>query len=115
MRSDLLAAVRYCCQTDTALGIVASCLVLCTFAMTSMSRLRVVAICSNLAFICYGWHAGLWPIFVLHAILLPLNCRRLAQSRATMTGRMGPAAPRAGVCPEATISPQSRTVIANRV
>jgi hypothetical protein len=92
MRSDLLAAVRYCCQTDTALGIDASCLVLCTFAMTSMSRLRVVAICSNLAFICYGWHAGLWPIFVLHAILLPLNCRRLAQSRATMTGRMGPAA-----------------------
>ena len=97
MSPDFAAAVRYCCQTDAALGIFASCLVLCTFAMTSMTRLRVVAICSNVAFMSYGWHAGLWPIFVLHAILLPLNCRRLAQSGAW-------AAPRARGRPEANPS-----------
>jgi CRP-like cAMP-binding protein len=38
-----------------------------------MLPLRLVAIASNVAFMIYGMGAGLVPIFVLHATLLPLN------------------------------------------
>ena len=58
-------------------GFVACSLVLATFAMGSMRRLRFVAILSNIAFIYYAAALGLLPIFVLHAILLPLNLWRL--------------------------------------
>src|SRR5579863_8716863 len=42
-----------------------------------MVSLRLVAIASNLAFICYGCLAHLWPILALHTIMLPLNTWRL--------------------------------------
>lgn len=58
-------------------GFVACSLVLATFAMKSMRRLRFVAILSNIAFIYYAATLGLMPIFILHAILLPLNLWRL--------------------------------------
>lgn len=58
-------------------GFVACSLVLATFAMKSMRRLRFVAILSNIAFIYYAAALGLLPIFLLHAILLPLNLWRL--------------------------------------
>lgn len=61
------------------LGTAACLLVLCTFSMASMRRLRLVAIASNLAFIGYAWSLGLWPILLLHSILLPLNLARLVQ------------------------------------
>ena len=69
-------------------GWVASALVFSTFFMTTMLRLRIIAIASNLAFMSYallGLVAGdfgrLYPIFVLHAALLPLNVSRLHQLR----------------------------------
>jgi CRP/FNR family cyclic AMP-dependent transcriptional regulator len=40
---------------------------------------RVVAICSNCAFITYGYLEGLYPILLLHLVLLPLNTMRLYQ------------------------------------
>ena len=61
------------------LGFLACGLVLCTFAMTSMRALRMVAMASNLGFISYAWLMGLWPILALHTILLPLNAVRLIQ------------------------------------
>lgn len=61
------------------LGSFACLLVLATFSMPSMRSLRTVAIASNLAFIGYAWLLGLWPILMLHSILLPLNGFRLAQ------------------------------------
>ena len=61
------------------LGTAACLLVLCTFSMASMRRLRMVAIASNLTFIGYAWSLGLWPILLLHSILLPLNLARLVQ------------------------------------
>jgi len=61
------------------LGTTACLLVLCTFSMASMRRLRLVAIASNLAFIGYAWSLGLWPILLLHSVLLPLNLLRLVQ------------------------------------
>lgn len=70
-----------------ALGYIASALVLWTFSLNSMSALRVVAIASNVMFIAYGAAAQLWPVLLLHAILLPLNGWRLWQLRR------GPARP----------------------
>lgn len=62
-----------------ALGYLAAGLVLATFCAKSMLRLRILAIGSNLAFITYAIGAGLWPILLLHAVMLPLNLLRLRQ------------------------------------
>jgi len=62
------------------LGYVAASLVLATFTAKSMVSLRVLAIGSNLAFIGYGLAASLWPILVLHLIMLPLNLLRLREA-----------------------------------
>ena len=62
------------------IGYMASGLVLAAFAMKDMVRLRIVAIASNLFFLAYGLSLGLAPIWVLHAVLLPLNIWRLVQA-----------------------------------
>jgi hypothetical protein len=62
-----------------ASGYVASALVLLTFCMNSMRPLRMVAIASNVAFIAYAMTAHLYPVLILHSILLPLNVTRLLQ------------------------------------
>lgn len=54
-------------------GYLASGLVLLTFSMNTMLRLRVVAICSNVAFIAYGAGAEIYPVLFLHLVLLPMN------------------------------------------
>ena len=61
------------------LGYLASLLVLATFCMHSMLSLRVLAIASNLAFIGYAALAGIHPVLVLHALLLPMNAWRLVE------------------------------------
>lgn len=61
-------------------GYIASLLVLATFCMRGMVVLRAVAIASNLAFIAYGSLAGIEPVLLLHAVLLPTNVYRLAQA-----------------------------------
>jgi hypothetical protein len=60
-------------------GYAASLLVFSTFYMKTMIPLRCVAIGSNVAFLTYGYFAGLYPVFLLHAVLLPLNVFRLHQ------------------------------------
>lgn len=62
------------------IGFVASGLVLAAFGMKDMVNLRVVAICSNIAFITYALVLNLLPILMLHAILLPLNGWRLMEA-----------------------------------
>ena len=62
-----------------ATGYLASALVLATFCMKTMISLRCAAISSNIAFIVYGFYDGLYPVLVLHAILLPLNAWRAIQ------------------------------------
>lgn len=64
-------------MSSDALGYLASALVLAAFCMKDMIPLRVVALCSNLAFMTYGLCLGLAPIWVLHAVLLPINGWRL--------------------------------------
>lgn len=63
-------------------GYAASALVFLTFYMKTMIPLRVIGIVSNVAFMTYGLGDRLYPVFILHAILLPLNCIRLVQMRA---------------------------------
>lgn len=60
-------------------GYSAALLVLLTFLMTSIVRLRAVAIASNLAFVLYGALAGITPVLVLHLLLLPINIYRLVE------------------------------------
>ena len=61
------------------IGFIASALVLLTFAMKDMCRLRLIAIFSNVAFIVYGGVNGLLPVLALHLLLLPLNVHRLME------------------------------------
>ncbi|MDR3467386.1 MAG: cyclic nucleotide-binding domain-containing protein [Xanthobacteraceae bacterium] len=60
-------------------GYAASLLVFATFCMRTMVPLRVAAIGSNLCFIVYGAAAGIYPVLVLHVVLLPLNGWRTLQ------------------------------------
>ena len=59
-------------MTD-AIGFLACSLVLVTFCMRDMASLRLVAIISNVAFLVYAQRADLMPVFLLHALLLPIN------------------------------------------
>ena len=72
--------------TIDALGYVASSLVLATFTARSMVALRALAIGSNLAFIAYSLSAALWPILLLHSIMLPLNLVRLREALSETPG-----------------------------
>jgi uncharacterized protein YjiS (DUF1127 family) len=60
-------------------GYVASGLVLLTFTAKSMITLRILAILSNVAFVCYGVIDSIIPVLCLHTILLPVNIARLYQ------------------------------------
>jgi len=63
----------------TLLGYAASATVLATFCMSTMIPLRVVALVSNVLFMAYGYADHLYPVLLLHAILLPVNALRLVQ------------------------------------
>jgi CRP/FNR family cyclic AMP-dependent transcriptional regulator len=60
-------------------GYLAASLVFLTFYMKTMVKLRVIGICSNCIFITYAYLGSLYPVLVLHIILLPLNCLRLRE------------------------------------
>jgi hypothetical protein len=61
-------------------GYIASALVLAAFYMKDIVPLRLAALASNLAFITYGLAFDLTPIWLLHALLLPLNGYRLVEA-----------------------------------
>jgi CRP/FNR family transcriptional regulator, cyclic AMP receptor protein len=63
------------------LGYAASATVLATFCMSTMIPLRVTAILSNLLFALFGFRAHIYPVMMLHLILLPVNVLRLMQIR----------------------------------
>jgi hypothetical protein len=62
------------------IGYLASALVFTSFCMRTMIPLRIAAICSNLAFICYGTLGGIYPVLILHCLLLPMNLWRTSQT-----------------------------------
>lgn len=61
------------------LGYAASAAVLATFCMSTMIALRIVAIISNVLFVAYGVVDHVYPVFILHAILFPVNTLRAVQ------------------------------------
>lgn len=61
------------------IGYVASSLVFATFYVKRILTLRLIAICSNVAFILYAFGYHLHPIFILHSLLLPLNIYRILE------------------------------------
>lgn len=65
-------------------GYLASSLVLITFCMRTMLRLRAVAVCSNIAFVLYAIGDGVYPVLFLHLILLPLNVSLLVRMLWTL-------------------------------
>jgi CRP/FNR family transcriptional regulator, cyclic AMP receptor protein len=60
-----------------ATGYLASALVVSAFCMREIIPLRLAALSSNIAFLAYGIALGLSPVWLLHAILLPINGWRL--------------------------------------
>jgi hypothetical protein len=60
-------------------GYSAAFAVLGSFCMSTIVSLRVLAIVSNVLFALYGVLAHLYPVFLLHSILLPINVFKLAQ------------------------------------
>jgi hypothetical protein len=67
-----------------SIGYLAAALVLAAFYMREIIPLRVAALCSNLAFIAYGLALGLVPVWLLHALLLPINGCRLLEALRSM-------------------------------
>ena len=60
-------------------GYLGAALTLATFSVTTMLRLRMVGIAANIAFITFGALGNVYPVLLLHLILLPLNVWRLHQ------------------------------------
>jgi hypothetical protein len=63
-----------------ATGFLASSLVISAFCMKDIVSLRLVALASNVAFFLYGIELSLVPVWLLHAVLLPVNGWRLWQA-----------------------------------
>jgi hypothetical protein len=59
------------------LGFAAAAAVLAGFCMNSIINLRMVALASNFLFVLYGWFAHIYPVVILHIILLPINLLKL--------------------------------------
>ena len=66
-------------QAMEVFGYLGALLTLATFSMKTMLHLRVVAIASNATFITYGLMGQVYPVLLLHTVLLPLNTWRLRQ------------------------------------
>jgi CRP/FNR family transcriptional regulator, cyclic AMP receptor protein len=66
-------------STAETAGYLAAALIFLTFYMRTMVPLRMVGLLSNCTFITYGYLGGLYPVLVLHLILLPLNGLRLRE------------------------------------
>lgn len=61
-------------------GWAAALLTLLAFSCDNIVRLRYVALTANVAFLAYGFSAEVWPVFFLHAALVPVNVWRLRQA-----------------------------------
>jgi hypothetical protein len=61
------------------LGYGASALVLATFCFSNPTLLRIFALLSNVAFIAFGYIGEIYPIMLLHLVLVPINMFHLAK------------------------------------
>ena len=70
------------------IGFSAAGLTLLAFSQKSMLPMRVSAIGANVCFVLYGALAGLYPVLVLHLLLLPVNIMRLAEQVRSGSGSL---------------------------
>ncbi len=63
---------------SSMIGFAAAVLTLLAFAQKRMLPMRFLAIGANISFIGYGFLNELYPVLVLHIVLLPINAVRLA-------------------------------------
>jgi hypothetical protein len=68
------------------LGFSAALAVLAGSCMNSIRPLRRLARASNVLFALYGLLAHIYPVFVLHMILMPINLVKLHQASALEDG-----------------------------
>jgi hypothetical protein len=59
------------------LGFAAAAAVLAGFCMNSIRHLRLAALASNVLFVIYGLFAHVYPVVILHIILVPINWQKL--------------------------------------
>jgi len=59
------------------LGFAAAAAVLAGFCMNSIRHLRLAALASNVLFVFYGLFAHIYPVVILHLILVPINLQKL--------------------------------------
>jgi hypothetical protein len=64
------------------IGFCASFAVLASFCMTTIVPLRAFALASNILFGIYGLLAHIYPVVLLHMILLPINFAKLYRIRS---------------------------------
>jgi hypothetical protein len=64
------------------LGFAAAAAVLVGFCMNSIRHLRMAALASNVLFVVYGVFAHIYPVVILHVILLPINLQKLHRIRS---------------------------------
>src|SRR4051812_12541291 len=77
-------AMGECVKALELIGYAASVLVFITFYMKAMLPLRYIGLCSNVGFLIYGYLGGMYPVLVLHALLLPLNAVRVIELHRLM-------------------------------
>ena len=81
---DFQSVARDLLGSTDFLGYVACGLVLLTFSLQAMLPLRLVALCSNMAFIAYGWATRLMPILILHCLLASINTLSIVRALSAL-------------------------------
>jgi hypothetical protein len=71
--------IEYSMTNAEIVGWTAAALMVATFSCRDALWMRRLAVCTNLAFICYALLASLAPILALHSLLLPINLWRYWQ------------------------------------
>ena len=66
------------------LGFAAALCVLASFSMSTILALRILALLSNALFILYGLGAHIYPVLILHIILLPINSIKLSRIKPNL-------------------------------
>lgn len=63
------------------IGFSAALAVLAGFCMTNVSSLRMFSVASNVLFVVYGLLTHIYPVLLLHLVLLPVNLLKLYRLR----------------------------------
>ncbi|MFO7759069.1 MAG: cyclic nucleotide-binding domain-containing protein [Roseovarius sp.] len=62
-----------------AIGYSGALFTLLAYSMRNMRLLRIMGLCANVSFLGYGLLSEVWPMAVLHGVLLPVNSVRLLE------------------------------------